>query len=311
MPESTAPVLVTGAAGQVGGVGRHVVSFLRASGVPVRAVVRQNDARADRLRDLGAEVVLVDLTKSEEVFPVLQGCKRVFFSTSVSSEYLESTMVMVAAARASTNIELLVNLSQMTVSEMDITHFTGSPQHRLQWLGEQAFNWSGLPVTHLRPTVFQQNPIFWDLAAKSIEKSGTLRMPFGRSRTAPVASKDVAAVAAKILREPSKYAGRVLELTGPRSVDLHGLAEEYSAGLGRTIPYVEVPFDTWRDEMLENGGRPDHVNQHILTMAKLHAAGRYDRYTNSIEEMLGRPPMSISTTIKDDRMNFPIDPAAP
>jgi hypothetical protein len=37
---------------------------------------------------------------------------------------------------------------------MSITETTASPQHKLQWLSEQALNWSGLPVVHVRPTVF-------------------------------------------------------------------------------------------------------------------------------------------------------------
>jgi len=310
MSGSLAPVLVTGAAGQVGGVGRHVVELLRTSGVPVRALVHRNDERAARLRDIGAEVVVADLTKSEEVFLALQGCGRVFFSMSISPQYLEATVVMAAAARASASIELLVNMSQMTISEMDLTHVTESPQHRLQWLGEQVLDWSGMHVAHLRPTVFQENPLFWGFAAKSIGKSGTIRMPFGRSRTSPVAANDVAEVAAKILLEPSRYIGRILELTGPRSVDMYGLAEEYSAALGRPIHYVEVPFETLRDEALEKSGLPEHVYQHILTMAKLHAGGHYDRCTNSIEEILGRPAASLSATIRDGRSHFPITSTA-
>jgi NAD(P)H dehydrogenase (quinone) len=75
-------------------------------------------------------------------------------------------------------------------------HRAGQAQHRLHWLYEQALNWSGLPMTHLRPTVFQQNPLFWAWAAESIEKSGTIRLPFGRGQTSPVAASDVAEVAA-------------------------------------------------------------------------------------------------------------------
>jgi uncharacterized protein YbjT (DUF2867 family) len=37
---------------------------------------------------------------------------------------------------------------------MSITETTPSPQHKLHWLAEQALNWSGLPVVHVRPTVF-------------------------------------------------------------------------------------------------------------------------------------------------------------
>lgn len=35
------PILVTGAAGQIGGVGYKIVELLRAKAIPVRAMVRQ------------------------------------------------------------------------------------------------------------------------------------------------------------------------------------------------------------------------------------------------------------------------------
>ena len=41
------PILVTGAAGAVGGIGRNVTEFLLARGHKVRALVRRNDARAE------------------------------------------------------------------------------------------------------------------------------------------------------------------------------------------------------------------------------------------------------------------------
>jgi hypothetical protein len=47
----------------------------------------------------------------------------------------------------------LGNMSQMTVSQMSITETTPSPQQKLHWLAEQALNWSGLPVVHVRPTL--------------------------------------------------------------------------------------------------------------------------------------------------------------
>ena len=50
------PILVTGAAGAVGGVGRSLTEFLLAKGHTVRALVRREDERAEALRRLGAEV---------------------------------------------------------------------------------------------------------------------------------------------------------------------------------------------------------------------------------------------------------------
>ena len=43
------PILVTGAAGAVGGVGRNLTEFLLARGYKVRAVVRRQDERAEAL----------------------------------------------------------------------------------------------------------------------------------------------------------------------------------------------------------------------------------------------------------------------
>ncbi|KXG52209.1 uncharacterized protein PGRI_084930 [Penicillium griseofulvum] len=308
MPEQIAPVLVTGAAGQVGGVAGRVVELLRSSGIPVRALVRRHDERVARLQKLGAEIVVADLTKSEEIFPAVQGCEYVFFCMGVSSQYLEASTVMAAAARASSGVRLLVNMSQMTVSEMDLMHVTESPQHRLQWLSEQVLNWSGVPATHLRPTAFQENPLFWAFAARSIEKSGAIRLPFGKSRVSPVSANDVAEVAVKVLLEPLAYVGRTLEITGPRSVDMYSLAEEYSAALGCSVHYVDIPFESWEEETLEKSQIPEHIHRHIQTMAKLHAAGRYDRHTDTVDQILGRPAASLAETIKNGRGRFPFLP---
>ena len=72
------PILVTGAAGRVGGVGGAVVALLRQRHLPVRALVRRDDARAAALRTLGAEVVVGDLTQAGEVARALAGCRRRF-----------------------------------------------------------------------------------------------------------------------------------------------------------------------------------------------------------------------------------------
>ena len=86
--------------------------------------------------------------------------------------------------------------------------------------------------------------------------------------------------------------GKVYELTGPKSQDMNGLAVEYSEALGRPVTYVDVPLEQWRDRELRPRGLPEHVYEHLLTMAKLHAANRYDRLTHDVEAILGRPATS-------------------
>ena len=288
-----APILVTGAAGRVGGVGGEVVKRLCQRGLPVRALVHREDERAEALRAIGAEVVVGDLTRAGDVARALQGCRRMYFGMSVSAPYLEATIIAAAVARQLGDLEVFVNISQLTVSQMSLTEMTDSPQQRQHWLGEQALNWSGLPVVHVRATVFLQHFFFSAWAAESIARDDTIRLPFGAGRTSPVDVEDVAEVVAAVLASPAPHVGKVYELTGPRSQDLHGLAAEYSDALGRAITYVDTPFQQWQDEELRTHELPDHVFEHLLTMARLHAANRYDRLTHDVEAITGRPATSV------------------
>jgi NAD(P)H dehydrogenase (quinone) len=308
MTDITAPVLITSAAGQVGGVGRRVVTMLRELGVPVRAVVRQEDERSARLRALGAEVVVADLTKMEEVFPIVQGCRRIYFSMSLTPQYVEATTVMAAAARAAGDVELIVNMSQLNVSFTSPTKVTESPQQRAHYLSEEILNWCGVPVTHLRPTLFHQIPLLWDITAATIQSTGKIRLPFGRGRSAPIDSNDVAAVTVKVLLDPAKYQGQVLELTGPHSTDMDALAGEYAAALGRHVEYEDVPLDAFYEEVLLKLGISAHISKHLHTLGSLYAADSFDFSSKTVEEILGRPAASMYDTLKDVRSGFPIPP---
>jgi uncharacterized protein YbjT (DUF2867 family) len=259
----------------------------------VRALVRREDQRAEALRAIGAEVVVGDLTRAADVARALEGCRRIYFGMSVSAPYLEATVIAAAVARAQGDLEVFVNISQMTVSQMSLTNMTDSPQQRQHLLAELVLNWSGLPVVHVRPTVFLENFFFLAWAAESIARDGTIRLPFGTGRTSPVAVADVAEVIATILANPPAHIGKVYELTGPRSQDLDAVAAEYSSALRRTVSYVDVPLEQWRDQELSKRNLPEHVLHHLLTMAHLHAANRYDRITHDVEMITGRPALSV------------------
>src|SRR5712675_1152001 len=66
-------ILVTGAAGQLGAVGRTVTGLLLDRGLAVRAMVRREDDRAAALRAAGAEVVVGDLFEPADVYRVVSG----------------------------------------------------------------------------------------------------------------------------------------------------------------------------------------------------------------------------------------------
>jgi uncharacterized protein YbjT (DUF2867 family) len=285
--------LITGAGGGVGSVSRRVVEALIGEGETVRAMVHRDDARADRLRELGAEVVVGDLTETKDVANAMRGAERMFFNMSVSLDYLRATAVVCAAALEETHPELIVNMSQMTVSQMTLTSTEESRQQRLHWLSEHIMNWSGVPVVHVRPTVFLDNPLFTSLARRSVREHNVLALPFGTGKTSPIAAADVALAVATLLRTAPGGKGEVYELTGPQVLDLQGLAEQYSKALKRPITAEDIPYDEWTQKCLRLSGLPEHVQQHIATMARLHREDRYDRTSDDFEKITGHPAQTV------------------
>ena len=215
-----------------------------------------------------------DLLEPGDVYRVVSGCRRVYFGMSVSPGYLEASVTLAAVARE-IGVDALVNMSQMTVSQMSILNTTPSPQQRQHWLSEQALAWSGVPVVTIRPTVFLEG-FFLPLTSPSVRDRGRIELPFGLGKTSPVSTADVARVVAAILADPGPHVGRIYELTGPRSQDMHGVAREYSDALDREITYADISPEGWERE-LKRLGLPEYVTRHLVTMAELNRAGRYDR----------------------------------
>jgi len=299
----TPTYLVTGAGGGVGGVGRMVVDELLASGQTVRAMVHREDARAEALRDSGAHVVIGDLTDPVAVADALDGVTRIFFSMSVSASYLEATTVVCSLAAEMTDLDVLVNMSQMTVSQMTPTSTAESHQQRLHWLAEHVIDWSPIPAVQIRPTVFLENPLFTVLAARSIREKQVLALPFGSGHTSPIAAGDVADAVSAVLRSPVEHIGAVYELTGPTILDVDGLAAQYSSALGREVAGQRLDFDDWRSE-LERSGLDPHVREHITTMARLHREDRYNRSTDQVQALTGHPPQSVEDFVRAHRDLF-------
>jgi uncharacterized protein YbjT (DUF2867 family) len=259
MNSSDSRVLVTGVPGRVGGVGSAIVDILRRRELPVRALVLREDQRTDALRANGVDVVVGDLTQARDVAAALAGCRRMYFGMSVSPSYLEATVTTAAVARERPDLEVLVNISQMTVSQMSLTEMTDSPQQRQQWLGEQVLNWSGLPVVNVRPTVFLQHPFFSEWAAESIARDSTIRLPFRTGRTSPIDASDVAEVIATILASPATILAR--------STTDRTAISEYAwrcrgifRGTRSAHRYVDVPFDQWRDQVARTHDLSGHVS---------------------------------------------------
>ena len=191
--------LVTGATGATGSA---VVTLLIDKKKEVRALVHSEDARAQALRELGAEVITGDLLDFESVRASLEGIYSAYFVYPIVPGILQATAYFAQAAKE-VELTAIVNMSQISARREAKSH--AAQDH---WLAERVFDWCGVPVTHLRPTFFAE----WSLRWAASYKSGTVLLPFGVGRHAPVAAIDQARVIANILVSPEEHKGQIYPL---------------------------------------------------------------------------------------------------
>lgn len=306
------PILITGAGGEVGSTGPTLIRFLLDAGWPVRAFVRSDDHRAAALRDAGAEVFVGDLLDIADVAAALRGCRRVYFSMSLSPSYVDATVLMAAAARAQGGLEVLVNISEAEQTILTFERMTApaaerrpwlgngvarwSPQQRVHWAGERALDWSGLPVVHVRAGIFVENPILSWFPIPDLLATGELRLPFGDRRLAPIAGYDVAELCARILDSPTAHVGRAYTVVGPELKTMHDYAADYAAALRRPVTYVPQELEPWNEAHIDPalGTRNPHIAEHLKTLTRLVASGRYyDLVGDDLAGLLGRPPKTL------------------
>jgi hypothetical protein len=114
---------------------------------------------------------------------------------------------------------------------------------------------------------------------------------------------DVARVVATLLKNPQPHIGKIYHLTGPQSENMHFYAQEYSKALGRTITFQDIPVELWRDGLLKLG-LPVHLVNHLVTMADLHRAGRYDRMSDDVRTLTGQGPLSLQDFVRKNAVTF-------
>lgn len=276
--------LVTAAAGDTGA---PTVKLLRESGHPVRAMVRSDDERAEKLRALGADVVVADMLKLKQVRAALEGVSAAYLCYPLGEGLVEATAVFAQAAKEA-QLELIVNLSQKQ-SRADAT----SQQTLNHWLSEQVLNWSGVPTAHLRVTLFAE----WLLYTAHLIRAGRYVTPFDAdSRFAPIAAADIARVVAGILDNPEQHVGKIYPLHGPVEYSHLELSQLLASVLGKEIRFEQVHVDNFLNLL----GMPDNktMRSHFSAIRKDQQEGLLEGLDDTGVRIIGRPLMTIPEFIE-------------
>ncbi|WP_433543702.1 NmrA/HSCARG family protein (plasmid) [Streptomyces sp. CA-294286] len=225
MSASSSSVLVTGATGKQGGA---VLRALLASGIPVRALVRDPESqRAAALSDLGAVLVHGDFEDVSTLTAALEGSRAVFsVQTPDMADLMGDSEVrqgrnLVEAARTA-GIEHFVHTSVSGAGTIDIEDFDEQ-----RWGAHMGHYWRSKAAvedmvraagfsrwTILRPATFMENFVrpsiyFADMTSDRllVGVDPDARLPF-------VAVDDIGTAAAAAFAEPQRFHSAELELAG-------------------------------------------------------------------------------------------------
>jgi uncharacterized protein YbjT (DUF2867 family) len=254
-------ILVTGATGQQGGaVTRYL---LKQPGFAVRALTRDSAKPAARsLAQAGAEVVRGDLDDPASVRRALDGAWGVFsvqnfMETGYDGEIRQGKLLADAAKDA--GVEHFVYTSVVSADRK-----TGLPHFESKWQIEQHLHHCGLPYAILRPAFFMQN---WYGFLREPILNGTLPLPLNpQTALQQISVEDIGAFAALAFQNPSKWAGRTIELAGDE-LTMQRVAETLSHVVGRNVIYVQLPWDQFRqsagEEMTKMYRWFNYVGYHV------------------------------------------------
>jgi NAD(P)H dehydrogenase (quinone) len=286
---SEAKILATGATGATGG---ETVRLLLERGHAVRAFVRLSDERSNTLKDAGAEIAIGDLREFETVRPALEGIHSAYFVFPIEPGILQATSYFAQAAKEA-GVKAIVNMSQASARRVAKSH--SAQDH---WIAERVFDWSGTPVTHLRPTFFAEWVLYW----AGFIKAGTLPLPFGTGRHAPIAADDQARVIANILAAPSQHGGQTYELYGPKEMTFAEMAKEVGQLLGKPVRYEQMDVPRLRELTTRNGRvLGDFFWQHLTEIAIDHQQGVFAGTNDVVERIGGRRPMTLAEFVEKHR----------
>jgi NAD(P)H dehydrogenase (quinone) len=278
-------ILITGATGKTGS---PTTLGLLERGYPVRALVRQLDERAERLRQAGAEITVGSLEDFRDVTRAMKNMDRAYFCPPLEPGTLRRATLFAAAAREA-KVEAVVQLSQWVA---DAIH--PAAHAREKWLTNQMLSWlPDVATITVRPGWFADN--YFAVLGQAAQ-FGVFGLPLGKGQNAPPSNEDIARVIVACLADPGPHIGKAYRPTGPRLLAPTDIAEAMGKALGRKVQYQNVPMGMFLKASASLG-----ISEFVITQLywflqdyQQNAFG-IGAPTETVEELTGGAPEDFET----------------
>lgn len=274
--------------GATGNIGKEVVKQLIEKGIRVRAGVH-SEQKAGILKEIGAEVVLIDLNNVKSIQTALEGVEKAFSLSPLVPNLAEQSANFVKAAKIA-GVKYIVRSSGMGADSPQA--ITLGKWHRE---AEKAVESSGIPYTIVRPNSFMQNYV--NFAGHTIKNQNAFYFPQGDGKISLIDVRDIAAVVS-VLLTGSGHEGRAYNLTGAEAISNYKIAEILSEITGRTINYIDVPVDAAR-QSVKNMGMPDVIVEALLELSAIIKAGYTSEVSPAVGQITGKQPILFRRFAKD------------
>ena len=281
-------ILVSGATGNVG------MEVIRAfprerRGIQLIAAGRKPEDCPEHLRSLIDDVVQFDFEKTDTFDQSLKGVHTFFMLRPPQiSDAKKYFMPLVEAAQRA-DVRHIVFLSVQGAEANSVI-----PHHKI----EQIIVQSGIPYTFLRPAYFFQN--YLENLHKDLVERDEIFLPAGKAKFTLVDTRDIGAVAAKVMMHPQQHASKAYELTNDELLNFGEMADILSLELGRNIRYRSPNLLKFFLRKKKEGV----PTPFILVMIMLHYLPRFGNppiRTGHVREITGRNPIRFAEFVKDCR----------
>ncbi|MGV4927634.1 NAD(P)H-binding protein (plasmid) [Streptomyces sp. BHT-5-2] len=283
-------ILVTGATGNVG---RQVVSQLTATTCKVRALTR--DPAGAGLPD-DVEVRQGDLADTTTLEAALEGVDAVFLMWPFHNADPAATVVDAIKRHTPRVVFLSSGAVQDGLAPEQQPHAVGQSHGCVEHLIAQ----SGLAWSHLRPSTFATNTLWW---ADQIQAGDVVQGAYGAVPMALLHEADIAAVAVRALTQDG-HDHAVYHLTGPEVLTQAEQVRTIGEMLGRPLQWQELSREKARQRLLADDNFPDSFVDPLLDgYADMLVAPR-PSVTSTVEAVTGTPARTYRQWVSDHAADF-------
>ncbi len=271
-------VLVVGATGRVGGA---AVRHLLEAGFEVRALVR-SAKKVERLRSLGAEPVIGDVTRPDTLVPAVEGCSAVFSALSAATEReaeeveYRGNLNVLSAARGASVWRFVYNSALLV--DHPLAQRVGTFREKARF-EEALLGANDISATVLRPVMYMET-LLLALRGSVAFVPGPQRRLVGW-----ISASDVARAAVRAF-EKDIY-GRY-ELAGPDTATFDEAYRRLSTARSKRITVLHPPLSAMR-----LAGRFSLPLEELASMFTLFDAAGYSSDSPALRETFGVEALTI------------------